>query len=92
MKRKETEATQTTDRLVTSMRAGEHRTVGPHRACCLDCNEWCSPRIPCDGCDRPGGIKCADGEANINGVRMKLRAQPSVTFLYWAEQIEDGAA
>ena len=29
---------------------GEHRTVGPHRAWCYDCREWCYPRLPCGGC------------------------------------------
>jgi hypothetical protein len=29
---------------------GEHRTVGPHRAWCLDCRMWCYPRDPCVGC------------------------------------------
>jgi hypothetical protein len=29
---------------------GEHRTVGPHRAWCHDCNEWCYPDAPCVRC------------------------------------------
>jgi hypothetical protein len=33
-------------------RCGEHRTVGPHRAWCLDCAEWCSPAISCGGCSK----------------------------------------
>ena len=27
---------------------GEHRTVGPHRAWCLDCGEWCYPSMICE--------------------------------------------
>lgn len=30
----------------------EHRTVGPHRAWCFHCNEWCSPNGPCVRCER----------------------------------------
>lgn len=29
---------------------GEHRTVGPHRAWCYDCSEWCYPNEPCRRC------------------------------------------
>lgn len=29
---------------------GEHRTVGPHRAWCFDCSEWCYPNAPCRRC------------------------------------------
>lgn len=29
---------------------GEHRTVGPHRAWCFDCSEWCYPDGPCQRC------------------------------------------
>lgn len=31
---------------------GEHRTVGPHRAWCFDCAEWCYPYegMACEGC------------------------------------------
>jgi hypothetical protein len=31
---------------------GEHRTVGPHRAWCFECSEWCYPAIAqgCKGC------------------------------------------
>lgn len=29
---------------------GEHRTVGPHRAWCFDCSEWCYPGAPCQRC------------------------------------------
>jgi len=32
---------------------GEHRTVGPHRAWCFDCREWCYPDIPCARCELP---------------------------------------
>lgn len=32
---------------------GEHRTVGPHRAWCFDCNEWCYPEAGCKGCELP---------------------------------------
>ena len=28
----------------------EHRTVGPHRAWCHDCREWCYPSDPCVRC------------------------------------------
>lgn len=31
---------------------GEHRTVGPHRAWCYDCGEWCYPKNPCVRCER----------------------------------------
>ena len=32
-----------------------HRTVGPHRAWCHECHEWCYPRIAagCRGCLMP---------------------------------------
>lgn len=29
--------------------SGEHRTVGPIRAWCHDCREWCYPEYPCIG-------------------------------------------
>jgi hypothetical protein len=31
---------------------GDHRTVGPHRAWCFDCGEWCYPHaeMACGGC------------------------------------------
>lgn len=34
---------------------GEHRTVGPHRAWCYDCSEWCYPGNvgECRGCRLP---------------------------------------
>lgn len=34
---------------------GEHRTVGPHRAWCHDCGEWCYPdaEMACKGCRIP---------------------------------------
>jgi hypothetical protein len=34
---------------------GEHRTVGPHRAWCFDCGEWCYPDedMACKGCRIP---------------------------------------
>ena len=34
---------------------GEHRTVGPHRAWCFDCGEWCYPdgEMACKGCRIP---------------------------------------
>jgi hypothetical protein len=37
---------------------GEHRTVGPHRAWCYDCSEWCYPGPineagACNGCRVP---------------------------------------
>jgi hypothetical protein len=34
---------------------GEHRTVGPHRAWCHDCSEWCYPdgEMACKGCRIP---------------------------------------
>lgn len=31
----------------------EHRTVGPHRAWCFDCGEWCYPSSPCIRCEAP---------------------------------------
>ncbi len=30
---------------------GEHRTVGPHRAWCFGCQEWCYPNAPCVRCE-----------------------------------------
>lgn len=33
---------------------GDHRTVGPHRAWCYDCCEWCYPEGACRGCELPG--------------------------------------
>lgn len=35
----------------TGRGCGDHRTVGPHRAWCFDCGEWCSPDMPCKGCE-----------------------------------------
>lgn len=35
---------------------GEHRTVGPHRAWCYDCSEWCysyDRDAGCKGCRIP---------------------------------------
>lgn len=32
---------------------GEHRTVGPHRAWCYGCSEWCYPSDGCMGCRLP---------------------------------------
>lgn len=42
---------------------GEHRTVGPHRAYCLDCCEWCYPdaEMGCKGCRIPILEGRADG-------------------------------
>lgn len=37
----------------TPSECGEHRTVGPHRAWCHDCHEWCYPDSPCKGCELP---------------------------------------
>lgn len=36
----------------TLRECGEHRTVGPHRAWCFDCTEWCysRPEAMCKGC------------------------------------------
>jgi hypothetical protein len=34
---------------------GEHRTVGSHRAWCLDCGEWCYPDEWCDCCHYGAG-------------------------------------
>lgn len=31
----------------------DHRTVGPHRAWCHDCTEWCYPSAPCIRCSFP---------------------------------------
>jgi hypothetical protein len=33
----------------------DHRTVGPHRAWCFDCSEWCYPDedMACKGCRIP---------------------------------------
>lgn len=35
---------------------GEHRTVGPHRAWCYQCTEWCYPDGPCKGCAHKIGV------------------------------------
>jgi hypothetical protein len=32
---------------------GHHRTVGPHRAWCFDCGEWCYPDESCARCELP---------------------------------------
>ena len=47
---------------------GEHRTVGPHRAWCYDCTEWCYPRpeMACKGCMVP--MLQADVEAMVAGI------------------------
>jgi hypothetical protein len=34
---------------------GEHRTVGPHRAWCYQCGEWCYPNDGCIRCRYPSG-------------------------------------
>jgi hypothetical protein len=34
---------------------GEHRTVGPHRAWCFRCTEWCYPDDGCIRCRHPEG-------------------------------------
>jgi hypothetical protein len=36
----------------TRRECGEHRTVGPHRAWCFECTEWCYPGedAGCKGC------------------------------------------
>jgi hypothetical protein len=46
---------------------GEHRTVGPHRAWCFDCSEWCYPGIDaaCKGCELPS-LRAALDEANTD--------------------------
>lgn len=38
---------------------GEHRTVGPHRAWCFDCHEWCYPAWwwGCAGCRIPSRVE-----------------------------------
>lgn len=33
----------------------EHRTVGPHRAWCYECREWCYPFDGCIRCKHPEG-------------------------------------
>lgn len=35
---------------------GDHRTVGPHRAWCFPCHEWCYPDVPCEGCEPEGFV------------------------------------
>jgi hypothetical protein len=60
---------------------GEHRTVGPHRAWCFACSEWCypDPDGACKGCQPSamrgapvgtvcptcGAEKAADGQASV---------------------------
>lgn len=39
---------------------GGHRTVGPHRAWCFDCAEWCYPGDPCHGCQRTAPLPTRD--------------------------------
>lgn len=48
---------------------GEHRTVGPHRAWCYDCSEWCYPHEGCARCREP------KHENEIARLRCNLEAQ-----------------
>lgn len=51
----------------------EHRTVGPHRAWCHTCGEWCYPSDPCVRCkavapvDWPARLKHAAEAAKRQG-------------------------
>jgi hypothetical protein len=49
---------------------GEHRTVGPHRAWCFDCTEWCypDPVMACKGCELPG-LRAAAGDHTAGWLR-----------------------
>lgn len=51
---------------------GEHRTVGPHRAWCHDCHEWCYPSDGCSGC-RLGGMQIG---ADVVAKMMRLDVRP----------------
>ena len=52
----------------------DHRTVGPHRAWCHDCREWCYPSDPCLRCtatapvDWPARFRAAEKEARAKGL------------------------
>lgn len=54
---------------------GEHRTVGPHRAWCYECIEWCYPRLDaaCTRCELPTlRERLAQSEAAIARVRVAI--------------------
>jgi hypothetical protein len=56
---------------------GEHRTVGPHRAWCFDCREWCYPLDGCTGCKA-----AALGVGKFVSWRKLLGEQVTVTLAY----------
>lgn len=62
----------------------EHRTVGPHRAWCFDCSEWCYPQEPCRGCD-PRIYTQAHLDAAVSNAR---GAQPCVPDGMTPEKLE----
>lgn len=47
----------------------EHRTVGPHRAWCYDCREWCYPHSPCVRC-----VDALESPAEIERLHEKIES------------------
>lgn len=50
---------------------GEHRTVGPHRAWCFDCQEWCYPSEPCVRCMNPDALRAERDEARAQAAALR---------------------
>jgi hypothetical protein len=48
-----------------SRRCGSHHTCG-FQAWCLDCEEWCSRAIPCDGCESELGVTVTEGSPQVD--------------------------
>ena len=55
---------------------GDHRTVGPHRAWCFDCSEWCYPMAACKGCELPMLRAQAPEERHVNPEDTRMTADP----------------
>jgi hypothetical protein len=66
-----------------SRECGEHRTVGPHRAWCFECSEWCYPdaEMGCKGC-RLGQYASAGDRVPVTlaGGSMSTAVEPLIRF------------
>lgn len=77
---------------------GEHRTVGNHRAWCLDCQEWCYPSSPCLRCSpevvamETDAPPPSDPAAMVRAIRDILDADlpDDVAVLRAIERVMDG--
>jgi hypothetical protein len=68
---------------------GEHRTVGPHRAWCFACSEWCYPSSPCKGCELPQVRSVVDTlRATLQATRDELNRWGHGDFHYGAQKQE----